>query len=273
MTVDLAGLTHVGLKRSENQDEVFAQLLVEGDQPIACLAVADGMGGHVKGREASQLAIKTVRSELEGWLKSEGAIPTKEWCINLEKEAHRAVSRISCGTEVAGTTLTVAIVHRDQCLIGHVGDSRAYCFRDGKLEQLTEDQTWDVYAEKNGIPNEYGKSLRQAIGVGGGITPDTYCVDMLRSDWLLVCSDGLYKMVGIEALEIELGQSISAKDACERLIQLALDGGGKDNVGVCVARFGVPVAKTRKLDPPLVIAMVAAIILTILVVLNLVGMI
>src|ERR1700678_2272091 len=158
MTLELAGRTHIGLKRPENQDEVFAQILRSGEQATACLAVADGMGGHEKGREASQTAIRTIQAKLQGRPR-----PSEELCMELEAEAHKSVGAISMGDQVTGTTLTLALLSGSDCFIGHVGDSRAYCFRKGKLDQITEDQTWEAYARKNSVQNNYGKALRQAI--------------------------------------------------------------------------------------------------------------
>ena len=271
MTFDLAGRTHVGLKRSENQDEVYAQVLGAGDRKVACLAVADGMGGHVKGREASQAAIGTLREKLQYQFQGDYGDPSEQLCAQLEEDAHQSVCKIAIGSEVAGTTLTVALLTDEECLIGHVGDSRLYCYRDGKLEQITEDQTWEAYAAKNQIENTFGNSLRQAIGVGHRVVPDTYRLPVLPDDWILVCSDGLYKMVDIADVEEALSMSACASDACERLVTLALDGGGRDNIGVCVARFGAPPTSPEPKNHALVAAYAAVVVVTVLLVLTLVG--
>jgi protein phosphatase len=271
MTFDLAGRTHVGLKRSENQDEVYAQVLGTGDRKVACLAVADGMGGHVKGREASQTAIGTLREKLQKEFQSDLGVPTEQLCVQLEEDAHESVSRIASGSEVAGTTLTVALLTDEECVIGHVGDSRLYCYRDGKLEQITEDQTWEAYSAKNHIENTFGNSLRQAVGVGSRVVPDTYRLPVLPDDWIVVCSDGLYKMVDISDVEDALAVSAGAADACERLVTLALDGGGRDNVGVCVARFGNPPKTSKPVNSVLIAAYTAVVVVAALLVLTLVG--
>jgi protein phosphatase len=268
MTLELAGRTHIGLKRPENQDEVFAQILRSGERPTACLAVADGMGGHEKGREASQTAIQTIQDRLEQLLSSETVWPTEDWCITLETAAHQSVGEISQGDQVTGTTLTIALLFGDECLIGHVGDSRAYQFRGGKLIQITEDQTWEAYASKNNIENLYGKALRQAIGVGESVVPEIFHLDLKPNDLLLLCSDGLYKMAEADQIEATLRESGNAKDACDRLLNLALENGGKDNVAVCVARvsdagghFQAPSqSRLVRLDPPLVAAVLALLV-------------
>jgi len=263
MQLELACCTHVGLKRSENQDQVLTQALPFGSSSVACLAVADGMGGHEKGREASHLAIATIQSRLEILTSNPDNAPTEAWCMDLEEEAHRAVSGIASAGEVAGTTLTVALVVDDECIIGHVGDSRAYCFRNGSLDQITEDQTWEAYAAKNNMENVHGKALRQAVGVAERIEPEIYRVGLQPQDWLLLCSDGLYKMVDMAKTGDILRASRGAQEACEKLVELALAGGGKDNIGVCIARCGgTPSASPSRM--PLLIAVVALVITLVL---------
>lgn len=264
MTFDIAGRTHNGLKRAENQDEVFTQIHLTGGKKVACLAVADGMGGHKKGREASQTAISTVKERLNTWFKGEDAVPTEKWCYEIEEEAHKSVSKISQSDEVVGTTLTLALLTEQECLIGHVGDSRVYSYRSGKLDQITEDQTWEAYAAKNNVENTYGKALRQAIGAGERIVPETYRVPLQPEDWILVCSDGLYKMVDEEYIEDALSHSIAAEDACLELVNLALEGGGKDNIAVCVARYGKVFGRRKRNDSALVAACLAVVIVLIL---------
>lgn len=264
MTLDLAGRTHVGLKRPENQDEIYAQVVFEGDRPLACLAVADGMGGHKGGREASQRAIEVVRDAAVRLGGSSNRTTTEQWCSLIEKDAHKAVRDISEPGEISGTTLTLALIHGTECLFGHVGDSRAYLFRNGQLSQVTEDHTWEAYAEKCGIPNTQGKALRQAIGVTGAISPETHRLELEPKDWLLLCSDGLYKMVTDEQIEYELAESKGADDACERLINIALEGGGRDNIAVSVARFGTPPKRRGSFSPLVVFLALALVVLTIL---------
>lgn len=271
MVLDLAGRTHVGLKRSENQDEVFVQETELGTTKIAILAVADGMGGHQRGREASQNAIASVRDRFSSLLSNNSDRPSEEWCRHLENGAHSAVTDQSEGDGVSGTTLTIAVLYGSECFIGQVGDSRVYLSRDGNLEQVTEDQTWEAYAQKNGIENLYGKALKQAIGVGKEVEPETYQFEFRPRDWLLLCSDGLYKMASSEQIQAELGQATGAEDACNRLINLALGAGGRDNIAVCVARIGKPNNPAKKPDRRLILAIFAVVILVALLILAVTG--
>jgi PPM family protein phosphatase len=271
MVLDLAGRTHVGLKRSENQDEVFVQEVEHGASKIAILAVADGMGGHQRGREASQNAIASVRDRFSSLLSNHSDRPSEEWCRHLETGAHAAVTGQSEADGISGTTLTIAVLFGSECFIGQVGDSRAYLSRDGKLDQVTEDQTWEAHAEKHGVENLYGKALKQAIGVGKEVEPDTYQFEFRPSDWLLLCSDGLYKMASSDQIQAELGQAAGAEDACNRLINLALGAGGRDNIAVCVARIGKPKTPVKKPDRRLMLAIFAVLILTVLLILAVTG--
>jgi protein phosphatase len=275
MNLDLAARTHIGLKRQENQDNVLARVISQGERPTACLAVADGMGGHEKGREASLTAIETVSNQLEIWIKNGNLEPTEEWCTTLGKEAHRKVNAISKGDQVTGTTLTLAVVSGEECFIGQVGDSRAYCYRNGKLDQITEDQTWEAYARKNGTENKYGKALRQAIGVTEVVVPDVYRVDFLSEDLLLLCSDGLYNAIDDAEIGSALKGVADAAEACDRLVNLALENGGRDDITVCIARFGTPAkSKSRQgivWDPPLIGSVAIAILFAFLIVLALLG--
>jgi serine/threonine protein phosphatase PrpC len=263
----------MGLKRSENQDNVLARVIRQGERPAACLAVADGMGGHEKGGEASLTAIETVSNQLELWIQNGNLDPTEEWCVTLENEAHRKVNAISQGEKVTGTTLTLAVVAGEECFIGHVGDSRAYSYRNGKLDQITEDQTWEAHARKSGIPNEYGKALRQAIGVTESITPDVYRVEFLPEDLLLLCSDGLYNALDDAAIGSALHGVADAADACDRLLNLAFENGARDDFTVCVARFGDPVKSRRGIvwDLPLIGSVAIAIFFAVLIALTLIG--
>jgi protein phosphatase len=134
-----------------------------------------------------------------------------------------------------------------------VGDSRVYRYHLGKLIQVTEDHTWEEFALKHKIDNPHGKALRQAVGVGEAVEPETHHVQVASGDWLLVCSDGLYKMVDDAVLCAIFDRARSAAGACKDLIEHALRAGGKDNIAVCVARIdeagAVPKPKVASTAP------------------------
>jgi serine/threonine protein phosphatase PrpC len=233
MTVDVAGCTHIGLKRKENQDGFLAEHLTDS---FVCLAVADGMGGHQEGKRASMEAIKTLRQRLADL--GDGGV-TKELAVGIEEAAHASVGKIASGNDVVGTTLTVALIKDRECVIGHVGDSRVYRLHDGYLEQVTVDHTWEAHFRNKPGENPYGNALRQAVGVGDQVETESHCLRLDQGDVLVVCSDGLYKMVPDAGIARALKSTTSAKAACNQLLKLALKAGGRDNVAICVGRVGV----------------------------------
>jgi serine/threonine protein phosphatase PrpC len=225
---DVAGVTHIGKVRKENQDGFLAERFNgKATKDFLCLAVADGMGGHQKGRLASEQAIEVVRHSLSDTTDA----PTSKLCVAIEQAAHQTVGKIAIEGETVGTTLTLLLIQDYRGYIAHVGDSRVYRLRDGQLVQLTEDQVWD---EKS----EYGLQLRQAIGVGEKVVPDALDIDLQDGDWLLVCSDGLHKFVAHDSLEKTLNKASKVDRACSQLLDLALEAGGRDNIAIALGRIG-----------------------------------
>lgn len=239
MIVDVAGASHVGYKRKENQDAFLVETLRRAEgSPLVCLAIADGMGGHHAGKEASDRAIEAVRRHFVAFADLD-ALP--DGCVRqIHDEAHAQVAAIGNEGETVGTTLTVLLLHGGDAAIGHVGDSRVYLLRGGRLTHLTEDHTWAEYARKHGIENPYGGELRQAIGVGVSVETETHHQSVLNGDRFIVCSDGLFKVVTDETIRLVLRKAAGAKAACDECIERALKAGGPDNIAVVAAFVGQP---------------------------------
>ncbi|MCW5940902.1 MAG: serine/threonine-protein phosphatase [Fimbriimonadaceae bacterium] len=239
MIVDVAGASHVGYKRKENQDGFLAETVRRAEgSPLVCLAIADGMGGHHAGKEASDRAIEAVRHNFPAFADLE-TLP--EGCVRqIHDDAHARVAAIGNEGETVGTTLTVVLLRDGEAAIGHVGDSRAYLLRGGRLQRLTEDHTWDEYAHKHGIENPYGTELRQAVGVGVSVETETHHRPVLNGDRLLLCSDGLFKVVDDDAIRTVLRRAANAKAACDECVDRALKAGGPDNIAVVAAFIGRP---------------------------------
>jgi protein phosphatase len=146
------------------------------------------------------------------------------------------------------TTMTAAITHGTDLIIGHIGDSRAYLLHDGKLMKLTQDHRSDLLiAEKGaGVPAdplmlELSGVLHDALGSPEGeCNPQVDDYLLANGDQLLLCTDGLTDMVDDTEIELVLNSATSAKSACRSLIDLALNNGGRDNVTVIVARYSIP---------------------------------
>jgi len=231
------GLTDPGLVRSVNQD--FYHIDSDGRFFI----VADGMGGHAGGQEASRLATQAIHTYLtEHWHSSktsqsllEGALLEANQLILQDQQRHPERSDM-------GTTVVVVIFRdRNQPWCAHIGDSRLYRLRGAKLEQLTEDHTWVAKAMKVGdLTPEQAKVhpwrhvLSQCLGRDDLRQIDTQSFSVQPSDRLLLCSDGLTEELSDQLITLHL-KSIRACDrAATALINAAKEKGGRDNITVVI---------------------------------------
>lgn len=239
--------SHVGMKRSSNQDAICA--LVGPNAPPgtdALLAVADGMGGHQAGEVASALAIRGLVSKLSGGLATRGTgglVPVLQRAMGeLNTEIHEAGHRPE--TRGMGTTLTAAVIVGDALTIGHVGDSRAYLLRDGTMRQLTLDHSWVAEQVAQGVltPQEAQEHprrniLTRAMGVDPRVQVDGVTMKLVVGDVLLLCSDGLHGLVSDD----KTAKVLNSQDpgpASQEMVDLANANGGTDNISVVVAQFG-----------------------------------
>ncbi|MEV7626528.1 Stp1/IreP family PP2C-type Ser/Thr phosphatase [Actinoplanes sp. NPDC089786] len=234
MTLHLrwAAVTDQGRVRSNNQDAFYA-----GDR---LLVVADGMGGMAAGDVASRLAVDAMAS-------LDVAIDNEQQMDALHKALEAANGRIAetvaedTALQGMGTTLTAVIFSGDRAALAHVGDSRAYLLRDGRLNQLTKDDTYVQMLVDQGLirPEEAAAHPRRAVVTqalqGEPVSPSYVIVEPQPGDRWLLCSDGLTTVVSPEAIEAVLLEVADAQDCCKRLLALALEGGGPDNITVIVA--------------------------------------
>lgn len=226
-----AGVSDTGRRRRRNEDSYVCE------PPL--FAVADGMGGAQAGEVASRLAA-AVLQEVNGEQLSRGAI------AELIQEANRRVFQRSNEDAAAsgmGTTLTVALVESsDTVAIGHVGDSRAYRVRDGRLEQLTEDHSLVGEMMRSGkLSAEEAEAhpqrsvITRALGTEPDVDVDTFTVETEPGDVFLLCSDGLTTMVPDREILSLLGASGGDLErAARRLVEAANRSGGEDNITVVV---------------------------------------
>jgi serine/threonine protein phosphatase PrpC len=213
--MDVAYRTEVGHVRSRNEDALLAR------PERGLLAVADGLGGHPAGDVASLTALTSVDgSDLS-------AESSADDLRRAAAAAHQAVldaAREEPGRTGMGTTIVVATVRDTSALVLHVGDSRAYQLgAEGGLAALTEDHGMHGY-------------LTQALGLDREVAPDVARVACPPGSRLLLCTDGLTNMVEDSGVAELLGRG-SAQDACDALVEAALEAGGVDNVTVVVAAF------------------------------------
>ena len=275
--MDSFGLTDRGSRRPTNEDHFLVADLnkslrvhgtslklddetrIYGGSQGKLLIVADGMGGEAEGERASTIAVDQVATYV---LNSLG------WCFRLEENSeldfqeHLKDALKSCQESIQtaafehpemssmGTTMTMVYIVWPRAFVVHVGDSRCYLLRAGQLKQLTTDHTMAaLLAESGKMSSEEARHSPMGhalVNVLGGKT-DELSVDVNKltlevDDTLLLCTDGLYDMVPDEDLLNVLNSDVSAESACRKLVDLANDNGGKDNITLIVARFLPPQA-------------------------------
>ena len=233
--VEHAALTDVGRQREGNEDSMLE------DPPL--FVVADGMGGAQAGEVASGLAVETL-----GRLNLAADDDAEEDLVEAVREANRQIheqAQEDRALSGMGTTLTAAWVHDGQIAIGHVGDSRAYRWREGELAQLTDDHSLVAELERHGkitaaearVHPQRSMILR-ALGIDADVEVDTYSFTGQPGDVFLLCSDGLSGVVHDEVIGEILKTAGSLEEAATGLIELANLSGGPDNITAVLFRLG-----------------------------------
>ncbi len=238
------GRSEIGLVRAMNQD-AFATL-----DPLGLWAVADGMGGHVGGEIAAQTAIAsiTVQAQLSADTLRQGQTAPPTFLADAIMQAHHAIGgRVQLEPKLRGmgTTIVLLYIETTEVLtahLAHLGDSRAYRFRSGSLTQLTRDHTLiEKYLERGILTPKTARThperhvLTQALGMSELVSPTISSYPLDPGDLLLLCSDGLTKMLEDNDIQdIFMAGKSDPIQICDRLISEALDRGGTDNVTVVV---------------------------------------
>lgn len=268
------GATDPGRQREDNQDTFLAADLsvpgrdggfrlasldgfpTEGDpgsfglgRKGSLLLVADGMGGAAGGQIASRMAATCVYEMLSGGWASGSSSGQEAFRAHLVEAAEKANTRVHEWSlqhdpyRGMGSTLTLAGVLDDVVHLAHVGDSRAYLVRDGQPRQLTEDQTVvQQLLDAGALDEDEAKRspqrhvLLQALGPEPEVQVATSSERIRHGDVLLLCSDGLSGVVGAEDIGRGTGDGADPRAACERLVSLANERGGPDNITVVLAR-------------------------------------
>jgi PPM family protein phosphatase len=245
MNLEYFSATDTGRARSNNEDSVAL------DEACSLAVLADGMGGYNAGEVASGMATGFIKTELGRWLQEAGTSATDsevrramDICVD---NANRAIfNAANANPQYAGmgTTLVVALFRGTRVLIGHVGDSRAYRLRSGRLMQMTRDHSLLQEQIDAGLitPEQASFSanknlVTRAVGVEDTVHP---------GDVYLVCSDGLSDMLDDDSLAQLLQGYDSLDEIGQALIAAANDAGGKDNIAVVLVRApGSPAAASR----------------------------
>ncbi len=247
-----AGNTHVGMKRSHNEDN----LAILSEENL--YMVADGMGGHASGEVASEMAVETVADFFRETSKDEDIT----WPYKMEKGRKYEENRLSAGIKLAnlriyetaaqnaaqrgmGTTLVALAFAGNSAFLGHVGDSRIYRLRGEGIEQITEDHSLlnDYIKMKDLTPQEienfpHKNVIVRALGMKETVQVDVAHEEPEVGDLYLLCSDGLNGMITDEQMRtIMIEGRDDLEKCCNSLIQAANDGGGNDNITVVLVEI------------------------------------
>jgi PPM family protein phosphatase len=220
--------TDTGRQRQANEDSYFARA------PL--FAVADGMGGAQAGEVASRIAARAFerRRSVSDEEPAEGQL--EEIAQEANREIHKLAQEDSSRAGM-GTTLTAALLRDDEVALGHVGDSRAYLLRGGRLKRLTKDHSLVEELRRQGrLTEEQAEEhpqrsiITRALGPEPSVNVDTMTFPARDGDVFLLCSDGLTTMVSDDQIRTILVNSKSLRSAVSRLIEAANRGGGRDNI-------------------------------------------
>ena len=247
LKVRYAGNTHVGMKRSHNEDNLFVL------QEENLYMVADGMGGHASGEVASKMAVETVAEFFRETAKDEDVT----WPYKMEKGKRYEENRLSAGIKLAnlrifetaaqnssqrgmGTTIVALNLTGNTAYLGHVGDSRIYRLRGDELVQVTEDHSLlnDYIKMKDLTEQEieafpHKNVIVRALGMKETVQVDVAAEEPQPGDLYMLCSDGLNGMITDNTIrELMIAHRDDLETGCNALIQAANEGGGNDNITV-----------------------------------------
>lgn len=257
MRLDIAAQSDIGRRKSQNEDSygVFQEntpdlnLFRDG----ALLCVADGLGGHMGGEIASKLAVsifKDIIKEEPPPMPDDEDAPDPhlalmhEYSVKANTSVYQTNEDLGTGKKPMGTTLISVLVTPRKAYMSNVGDSRCYHIRENEIIARTEDHSWVDEQVKMGLMSkkEAEKDVRKnvvtrSVGTRPEIEVDTYLWHIVPGDWLLLCSDGLINMVEDKDILEEFKKGGPAAEIVARLVDLANENGGKDNITAIAANI------------------------------------
>ncbi|QHA09759.1 Stp1/IreP family PP2C-type Ser/Thr phosphatase [Streptomyces broussonetiae] len=233
LSLRFAAGSHKGMIREGNEDSGYAGPRL--------LAIADGMGGQAAGEVASSEVISTLVT-LDDDVPGSDILTSLGVAVQRANDQLRAMVEEDPQLEGMGTTLTALLWTGQRLGLVHVGDSRAYLLRDGVLTQITQDHTWvqrlvdeGRITEEEATTHPQRSLLMRALGSAEHVEPDLSIREVRAGDRYLICSDGLSGVVSHQTLEETLASYQGPQETVQELIQLALRGGGPDNITVIIA--------------------------------------
>jgi protein phosphatase len=257
-TLKAVHLSHVGKLRTRNEDSTFIFTADSGGEqpllPFGLYIVADGMGGHHAGHEASRSAAWMLASTVLERIY----VPLLESSISANRRPQEPIMEVMADAvqdanqkiynpepeKDSGTTLTAGLLFGQRLFIAHVGDSRAYILEHGELRLLTTDHTYvkrlqdaGQLTEEEAAVHPQRNMLYKAVGQGGHLDIDTFTRSVPDNGILMLCSDGLWGLVEDSVIQEVLNSGKSLSDMSEQLVNLALDAGGHDNISVVLVEY------------------------------------
>jgi protein phosphatase len=243
--IEIASATHSGMVRSHNEDSIAV------DASLGLAVLADGMGGYNAGEVASGIAVAMVNAEIKKALVARNGELDKATAEQLVGEqAQRANMAIFHASQSQpqyagmGTTLVIALWHDNTVIVGHIGDSRLYRFRDDRFEQITRDHSLlqeqidcGLITKEQARHSQNKNLVTRAVGIDVEVEAEVHTYPVLAGDIYMLCSDGLNDMVTDEDIQLTLSSlRANLPLAAEQLVQQANDNGGRDNISVILVR-------------------------------------
>lgn len=241
---DFEALTDTGRVRANNEDAIAV------DPELGFAILADGMGGYNGGEVASGMAIALLRASFGRWLAHAGPLaPVRSICLALQVGTDEANSAIleagSANPQLLGmgTTLVLAVLGSERVVVGHIGDSRCYRLRRGKLDQLTRDHSLmqdqldaGLITPQQAALSPHRNLVTRALGIERTVELEVNEFPVAPGDLYLLCSDGLSEMIQDTEIQRILLQNDTLPNTAALLVAAANDNGGRDNISVVLAR-------------------------------------
>ena len=246
MKIEFCGLLDKGCKRTLNQD----MILMRQSQDMGMFMVADGMGGHSQGEKASSILAQYLDMTWSEIKEQKEEIDFRQMTLLLQKslqDANRQIYSQYNRDSVCGSTVTALFLYQNKYCMFHCGDSRLYCMRKSRLEQLSMDDVWENQADvvqslsSKQIKEDFNKGkLVRAVGTSSHLELTVETNKLTGNECFMLCSDGLYKMIDKRLIQKALRRYKKGQDGKEilkKLLQSVYKEGAEDNISVIFVKL------------------------------------
>lgn len=234
-----AAISDRGMLREKNED--YCNVVLAADGSPQAFLVADGMGGHEAGDVASRMAVQSISEKVAARMQNpDSGLSVKEFLEKAIFEANNSIYQYALqnlGGAGTGTTLTAGLIHKNKLTVAHIGDSRFYLLRSGKIEKLTRDHSFvGELVEKGVLDAEEARKhplrnqITRALGYEKQVQVDFYEVDVQMDDIWLFCTDGLSLKISSDELLSMLTNGNDLEETLRDMVALANQRGGEDNI-------------------------------------------